>query len=713
MKRISKKFLREFNFLVAGILFLGLVLNASAFTGPSAGCTPGGTSACNSSFSVDANGNVGFGTTRISSLTSGNTYNTPPFGSFANVFMIAATSSPPGIALRNIGSGGSGNGSYGIMDATWVWQLTPWGAITLTNAGTSFSYNRNAITVFPDNRIVLPGPSGSGSGWYPATSTLSVIGDISASSGFVGIGANLTGVAPAGVSGGAFSSANYAFPLNLAIGTSTTANLPKSLSVYGGGYFRDSVGIGMTNPIATLSVAGSSTISNALNVNSGTLFVDAVNSRVGIGTTGPGSALDVSGTGNFTGTVAVATPTAAGHAATKAYVDSSVGGSGGAASFATLTVGSLNGVGKWTSGVAGTATSGIDYQSPLTFPLIYASTTHVVATTPLSITAGVLSMPTSTASQNGFLTSADWTTFNNKSTAAGANPTATIGLTANNGTASTFIRSDASPALGVAIAPTWTGIHTFSNGTYSALFTGGNVGIGTSTPSYKLDVVGTAQFSQPVIVGTPTANSHAATKSYVDSAITGGGSVGSFTTLTVSGTSTFNGNIQFGGQAVTNLSMNGKNITGVNKLTVTTIDPLYRIGGVNYSTYAASIAGGVKEEYVGRGKLVPISNEFSYVIDFNNVKSGSDLWLWRETVDFSPENVEVLATPYGVPVPIAYTIEESKIIFVADLGKLNFQKEVQLPSIDFSYRLIGKRFDWRDWPTYAKDQNEPAGLIIR
>ncbi|MBI5220943.1 MAG: hypothetical protein HY978_03890 [Candidatus Liptonbacteria bacterium] len=44
--------------------------------------------------------------------------------------------------------------------------------------------------------------------------------------------------------------------------------------------------------------------------------------NVGIGTTGPGYKLDVQGTGNFTGTVNVGTPTAAGHAATKSYVDS-------------------------------------------------------------------------------------------------------------------------------------------------------------------------------------------------------------------------------------------------------------------------------------------------------------------------------------------------------------------------------------------------------
>lgn len=42
-----------------------------------------------------------------------------------------------------------------------------------------------------------------------------------------------------------------------------------------------------------------------------------------------------------------------------------------------------------------------------------------------------------------------------------ANPTASVGLTAANGSASTYMRSDGAPALDQAIAPTWTGLHTF------------------------------------------------------------------------------------------------------------------------------------------------------------------------------------------------------------------------------------------------------------
>lgn len=70
-----------------------------------------------------------------------------------------------------------------------------------------------------------------------------------------------------------------------------------------------------------------------------------------------------------------------------------------------------------------------------------------------------------------------------------ANPSASVGLTAVNGAASTAMRSDGAPALSVAIVPTWTGIHTFSNSTYSALFTGGLTGFGTATPVAGIDVI--------------------------------------------------------------------------------------------------------------------------------------------------------------------------------------------------------------------------------
>jgi hypothetical protein len=46
----------------------------------------------------------------------------------------------------------------------------------------------------------------------------------------------------------------------------------------------------------------------------------------------------------------------------------------------------------------------------------------------------------------------------------GANPSQTVGLAAVNGSAVTFMRSDAAPAISLSIAPTWTALHTFSAG---------------------------------------------------------------------------------------------------------------------------------------------------------------------------------------------------------------------------------------------------------
>jgi hypothetical protein len=52
----------------------------------------------------------------------------------------------------------------------------------------------------------------------------------------------------------------------------------------------------------------------------------------------------------------------------------------------------------------------------------------------------------------------------------GANPTAVVGLTAVNGAAATFMRSDGAPALDVTISPTWSGTHTFNNAITAAAF---------------------------------------------------------------------------------------------------------------------------------------------------------------------------------------------------------------------------------------------------
>lgn len=63
--------------------------------------------------------------------------------------------------------------------------------------------------------------------------------------------------------------------------------------------------------------------------------------------------------------------------------------------------------------------------------------------------------------------------------AAGANPSAKVGLAAVNGVASSFMRSDGAPALDVSITPTWTGAHVFNSSVLVGAATGGAQGAGT------------------------------------------------------------------------------------------------------------------------------------------------------------------------------------------------------------------------------------------
>lgn len=71
-----------------------------------------------------------------------------------------------------------------------------------------------------------------------------------------------------------------------------------------------------------------------------------------------------------------------------------------------------------------------------------------------------------------------------------ANPSASVGLTAVNGSASTFMRSDAAPALSQSISPTWTGNHTFSPASGTTAITTGNLAVNLASPSTNLHVKG-------------------------------------------------------------------------------------------------------------------------------------------------------------------------------------------------------------------------------
>jgi hypothetical protein len=163
-----------------------------------------------------------------------------------------------------------------------------------------------------------------------------------------------------------------------------------------------------------------------------------------------------------------------------------------------------------------TASDTVAYRA-WTLNLVANSNSNLTFNNPLSINSNAVSIAQATGSTNGFLTSADWLGFDGKQNAlngtglvrmtgttvaydnnnyalasnipTAANPTATLGLTAINGTATTFMRSDAAPALNVGIAPTWTGLHTYSrslSGTEIAL--GLNITSITGTTARIFDV---------------------------------------------------------------------------------------------------------------------------------------------------------------------------------------------------------------------------------
>jgi hypothetical protein len=76
----------------------------------------------------------------------------------------------------------------------------------------------------------------------------------------------------------------------------------------------------------------------------------------------------------------------------------------------------------------------------------------------------------------------------------GANPSASAGLSAVNGSAATFMRSDGAPALSQSITPTWSNLHIFSAGastTQLSVFTKAYFG-GTATSTF--DSAGNASF---------------------------------------------------------------------------------------------------------------------------------------------------------------------------------------------------------------------------
>ena len=423
------------------------------------------------------------------------------------------------------------------------------------------------------------------------------------------------------------------------------------------------------------------------------IFVDPFDSTVGIGTY-PSTTIGLSIASP--GTVAIDTandrianlgaPVYSSDAATKDYVDTAVAGGSSGTSYWTASNNNIYN--------SNTGNVGIGITTPEAKLNIYAGNSHGLKI-------------------NGF-GSGNFNGIDLSNSGLSSNADHWIYIDSNNHwRADNFLRASYIYASGYLSTPSYAAANTFRNYTQNnplklisqgngdiQFFTAtttqsmtldyyGNLGINTTTPSYKLDVNGNARFTGTVKVATPHDPDDAVTKSYLDSALINSTSSNAYV-------------LKAGDSMSGNLDMSGHNIVGVNKLTVTTIDPLYDIGGVKYSTYASTIVGSVKEEYVGKGEINHcVDNYCFWRLNFAQQQPGSDLWVWRQIVDFQPDKIDVLMTAYGQPASLSYEIDGNQIIFYADRPT------------KFSYRLVGARFDWRKWPTLANDQSEKAGLIIR
>jgi len=141
------------------------------------------------------------------------------------------------------------------------------------------------------------------------------------------------------------------------------------------------------------------------------------------------------------------------------------------------------------------------------------------------------------------------------------------------------------------------------------------------------------------------------------------------------------------------------------KLTVDTIDPVYWIEGVSYSTYG-HFTTGINEETMGKVELSNYSNgKYSYLIDFDHEKEGSDLWLFKQIIALDNEwnDLVVSLSPEGRgEVWYEFNVEENQIIFYGT------------NQIKVSYRLVAPRFDKEKRNgNYSDILDQNVGLWVR
>jgi hypothetical protein len=263
----------------------------------------------------------------------------------------------------------------------------------------------------------------------------------------------------------------------------------------------------------------------------------------------------------------------------------------------------------------------------------------------------------------------------------------------------------ATNAQGLIIATTTSG-GGGGSGTVTSIIAGTGLSGGTITSSGTLAVNYGSSTSTAVQGNTSIAIS-------AGSGLSGGGSI----TLGAGGTQTLslnlaNANTWTGTQNfnVTSTFSSGVNITG--KLTVGTIDPLYRINGTNYATYGTDMTG-VKEQTAGTLELAKGSDgKYRETIDFAHEPQGSDLWLFAQATDLAKNLDQMVVTLTPSFDGNVWYVKDA----TGDAVTIYAQPASGSPTpstLEVSYNLTAPRFDASQWPNLAPadEQQLPAFVI--
>jgi len=239
-------------------------------------------------------------------------------------------------------------------------------------------------------------------------------------------------------------------------------------------------------------------------------MVQGTTGSVGIGTTAPSSTLHVIGGGIFSQPVTVGTPVTSTQATTKSYVDSAI------ASAST----------QWT-----TTSTGIFYNSGNVGIGTVSPSAKLEVRGLGNNPSGLLYVGSISTNARGTLARMGFYSYWNMDSSGNtfwnwgarydgeANQWVRAYTSADNYLPYTRYGTDGIVAFGGAVNNLTTDTNPTMSDKVVFNINSGSVGIGTTAPSSTLHVIGGGIFSQPVTVGTPTVSGHAATKSYVDSAV--------------------------------------------------------------------------------------------------------------------------------------------------------------------------------------------------